>query len=121
MADAIFPAELWTWQDSQYFSVSQEDNAVKGETDGGYVYARRRSTRKPRKTFTTGWTDLSHERYLQAIAFYDQVGTWKVFTYKDPTTNVTYRVRFGAPLKWQYKGFGPTRLWTTSGVSLIET
>jgi hypothetical protein len=120
MADFVFPTNLWTQQDSKNFTVDQEDNAVKGETDGGYVDARPRHTRKPRKIFTTGWTDVNQATYLEAQAFYDQVGTWGVFTWKDPTTDVTYRVRFDKAPKWNYTGMGVAKLWTTSGVTLNE-
>lgn len=119
MADAVFPANLWKKQDSKYFAVEQEDNAIKGETDGGYVDARPRHTRKPRKTFTTGWTDLNHASYLEAITFYELVGTWKVFTWVDPTTGISYRVRFEKGPKWSYAGFGIAKLWGTS-VTLKE-
>lgn len=120
MADAVFPADMAKQQDSKYFAVDQEDNAIKGETDGGYIHARPRHTRRPRKTFTTGWTDVSHATYLNAQAFYDAVGTWKVFTWVDPTTGVTYRVRFDKPPKWSYSGMGVAKIWTCSGVSLKE-
>lgn len=120
MVDAVFPANLAKVQDSQFFAVEQEDNAIKGETDGGYVSARPRHTRKPRKTFTTGYTDISHAHYLEAIAFYEKVGTYKVFTYVDRTTGVTYRVRFDKPPKWSYKGMGVAKIWSCSGITLKE-
>ncbi len=120
MADQVFLASLAKAQDSKYFSVEQEDNAVKGETDGGYVHARRRHTRPPRKTFTTGWTDIGHDLYLEAIEFYNLVGTWNVFTYVDKTTNLTYRVRFDKPPKWGYTGMGSAKLWSCTGVTLKQ-
>lgn len=120
MADAIFPARLAKIQDSKFFSVEQEDNAIKGETDGGYINARPRHTRRPRKTFTTGYTDIAHADYLLAIEFYNQVGTWKVFTYVDRTTNVTYRVRFDKPPKWTWGGVGVAKFWTSASITLKE-
>lgn len=120
MVDAVFPANLAKVQDSQFFSVEQEDNAIKGETDGGYVSARPRHTRKPRKTFTIGYTDISHAHYLEAIAFYELVGTYKVFTYVDRTTGVTYRVRFDKPPKWSFKGMGVAKIWTSAAITLKE-
>ena len=120
MVDAVFPANLAKVQDSQFFSVEQEDNAIKGETDGGYVSARPRHTRKPRKTFTTGYTDISHAHYLEAIAFYETVGTYKVFTYVDRTTGTTYRVRFDKPPKWSYKGMGVAKIWSCGSITLKE-
>uniref|UniRef100_A0AAU6W0F5 Phage tail protein n=1 Tax=Pseudomonas phage Nican01 TaxID=3138540 RepID=A0AAU6W0F5_9CAUD len=120
MADAVFPAAMAKEQDSKYFAVEQEDNAIKGETDGGYINARPRHTRRPRKTFTTGWTDVSHATYLIAQAFYDEVGTWKVFTYVDRTTGVTYRVRFDKPPKWAYSGMGVAKIWSCTAATLKE-
>lgn len=119
MADEVFPSTLADQQDSKHFSVEQEDNAVKGETEGGYIHARRRHTRKPRKTFTTGWTDINHASYQAAIVFYDLVGTWKIFTWVDPTTGTTYRCRFDKPPKWSYTGMGIAKLWSST-VTLKE-
>jgi hypothetical protein len=120
MADAVFPARLAKIQDSKFWSVEQEDNAIKGETDGGYINARPRHTRRPRMTFTTGYTDIAHADYLQAIAFYNLVGTWKVFTYVDKTTGVTHRVRFDKPPKWTYAGAGVAKIWTSASITLKE-
>lgn len=120
MADSIFPARLAKLQDSKFFSVEQEDNAIKSETDGGYVNARARSSRRPRKTFTTGYTDIAHADYLIAQQFYDEVGTWKIFTYVDKTTGVTRRVRFEKPIKWKYVGAGIAKIWTSESITLKE-
>lgn len=120
MADAVFPANLAKIQDSSFFSVEQEDKAIKGETDGGYVSARPRHTRRARRTFTTGYTDISHDDYLSALLFYEQVGTYKVFTYVDRTTGVTYRVRLDKPPKWSYKGMGVAKMWSCGSITLKE-
>lgn len=120
MVDAVFPVNLAKVQDSKFFTVEQEDNAVKGDTEGGYVNARPRHTRRPRKTFTTGYTCISHAHYLEAIAFYEVVGTWKVFTYVDKTTGVTYRVRFDKPPKWTWNGIGIAKIWTSAAITLKE-
>lgn len=120
MADEIYPTRLALIQDSKFLTVTQEDNAVKGETEGGYLNTRPRHTRRPRKTFTTGYTSIVHADYLEAIGFYDKVGTWKVFTWVDKTTGVTYRVRFDKPPKWSYVGAGVAKIWTSEAITLKE-
>lgn len=120
MADPVYPAELAKQQDSSKFKVEQEDNAVKGETEGGYVFARPRNTRKPRKTFTTGYTDISQALCQQLRDFYDKVGTYQVFQWTDPTDQKVYRVRFSAGPKYDYTGVGKTRLWSVSSLTLKE-
>lgn len=120
MPDPIFPAHLAKLQDAKYFKIASEDNAVKGETEGGYVAARPRHTRRPRRTFITGFTDIKHAEYLEIQTFFDQVGTWRVFDYVDPTTLVTHKVRFEKPIECKYTGMGIAKLWTLAEVTLKE-
>ena len=121
MVDPVFPVELASEQDSSKFQVEQEDNAVKGETEGGYVFTRRRNTRRPRRTFTTGFTDISQALQEKLETFYDLVGTHTPFVYTNPATGKTFRVRFTAGPKYQYTGMGKTRLWSVASLTLKET
>ena len=120
MATKVFPEELAKLQDSQFFKVELEDKAIKGESEGGYIHARPRHTRRPRRTFTTGYTEISQVAKEQLFAFYDQVGTFDKFVYTDPTSGSSHEVRFDKPFSAKYKGIGKTALWTIQDVVLKE-
>lgn len=120
MADKSFPASLAPIQDSQYFQIELEDKAVKGEVEGGYVHIRPRHTRRPRRTFKTGFTELTQAQWEALVAFYDEVGTYTKFDYVNPTDNQSFEVRFNKPFSGKYKGMGPTRLWNVTDIELKE-
>ena len=74
------------------------DNAIKSSTESGYVLARPRFTRNMLKfgpiQMVVDGTDLGLFQ-----AFYDQVGTYTIFTWTHPTTATSYNVRFASPPK----------------------
>lgn len=115
-----FPAALAKVQDSQYFQIEVEDKGLKGEADGGYVHVRPRHTRKPRRTFKTGFTELTQVEYQALLDFYDLVGTYTKFAYVNPTTGVTHEVRFNKAFTGKYKGMGGRHLWNVTDIELIE-
>lgn len=120
MTTPVFPAALAQLQDSKYFGITPEDKTIKGESEGGYVHTRPRHTRKPRLTFKTGFTEISQQQKDQLLAFYEQVGGYTKFLYIDPTSSLTYTVRFSKPLSFKYAGIGPTRLWNVADIELTE-
>ncbi len=107
-------------QDSKYFSIEQLDNSVKGELEGGYVHTRPRTTRKPRKRFTTGFTDISAADFKTLCDFYDDVGTHSTFTWVNPVYGTTHEVRFEKPFRGKYVGMGPAFLFTVTDITLLE-
>lgn len=115
-----FPAVLAAIQDSQYFQIELEDKGIKGEADGGYVHVRPRHTRKPRRTFKTGFTELTQDQYQILLDFYDLVGTYTKFAYVNPTTLVVHEVRFNKAFSGKYKGMGGRHLWNVTDIELIE-
>lgn len=120
MANRVFPAALAAIQDSQYFETDYEDKSIKGEVDGGYLNVRPRHTRRPRRTFKTGFTEISQEHKELLESFYDEVGCYLKFDYTDPTSGKLFTVRFDKPFAAKYKGIGKTRLWNIQEVVLKE-
>jgi phage-related protein len=108
-------------EDSAECQVEVEDVAVRSETDGGYVYTRARHTRTPRKTWTTGFTNISHAQKTELEQFYQtQRGGSDSFTYTPPTEGVEKIVRFKGPLKFQYTGAGTYFRWDVKNIDLEE-
>lgn len=120
MADKTFPASLAEIQDSQYFQIELEDKGLKGEVEGGYTHTRPRHTRKPRRSFKTGFTEITQAQMQTLLDFYDLVGTYDKFNYTDPTTGAVYEMRFDKPFSPKYKGVGTTKLWTITDVVLKQ-
>lgn len=120
MTTVTFPAAIARLQDSKYFGLAPEDKTIKGESEGGYVHARPRHTRKPRLTFKTGFTELTQGQKDELLTFFEQVGCYAKFLYIDPTSSVQYTVRFAKPLSFKYAGIGPTRLWNVTDIELTE-
>jgi len=120
MANPVFPVALAAIQDSKYLTIEYEDKAVKGEVEGGYTHTRPRHTRRPRRKFTTGFTEITQAEFNLLEAFYDQVGTYTKFDWTNPATGEVFVVRFDKQLKAKYEGMGPTRLYTLTSIELQE-
>lgn len=120
MATITFPVNLAAIQDSQHFGIDYEDKGLKGETDGGYVLSRPRHTRPPRKTFKTGFTEITQAQMNELEAFYEQVGTYLKFNYTHPVKKTVHEVRFGKNFSAKYKGIGSTSLWNITDIELKE-
>lgn len=115
-----FPINLALRQDSIYYSRTQDDLAIKTKMESGYTHARARSTRRPRKTFTTGFTDISQEEMTQLESFYDKVGAFDTFNWTDPTSGVVYVVRFEGAFKSIYRGAGAHHRYNVTNITLKE-
>lgn len=111
MSNPNFPT-LTMGEDSRFFSVEQEDPAIRTNMEGGYVSSRARHTRTPRKTFTSGLTNLTNADKATLEAFWDTVrGGSVIFNWTSPQNAVVYAVRFKEPLRWKYTGKGPNQTW----------
>lgn len=107
-------------EDSSKFSISFEDPVVRGEVEGGYVTTRARHTRRPRRTFTTGFTDMTPAQILSLENFYDSKrGGSVAFTYAHPTTGTVFTVRFKG-FSENYSGAGSVFRWDVGSVQLEE-
>lgn len=111
MANPIFPT-LAKGQDSKHYGVELEDPAMRTQMEGGYVVSRAKHTRRPRRTFKTGFTGIGAADYATLQNFWDTVrGGSVIFDWTDPITNVVWQVRFAEKLVFKYAGIGNTRLW----------
>lgn len=115
---AVFP--LATKQDSEQFGFEQEDTGMRTEMEGGYVLTRPRHLRNPRRTWKTGFTNLSDTDKATFESFYNTNGTFQSFTYSLPVSGTNVTVRFKSPPKYDYKGFGATLRWNVTDIFLEE-
>jgi hypothetical protein len=103
--------------DSSKFSPEKENPAMASKMDGGYVVTRPRHTRRPRRTFSCGFTDMNGARQVAFDAFYDSVaGGSAIFNFVHPITAEVIPVRFttDTTLPWTYSGAGLTQLWSVA-------
>lgn len=108
-------------EDSKYFSVSQADPVKRAEVDGGYTVTRPRYTRLPRKTWTTGFSDLTDAEKDSFATFWDlKMGGADSFTYLNPADAVTYTVRFKGMPKIKYVGMASLRRWEITDITLEQ-
>jgi len=117
-----FPTvELAGLEDSKHFGVSQADPVKRAEIDGGYAVTRPRYTRLPRKTWTTGFSDLTDAQKDSFTTFWDaHMGGSDSFTYLNPADAVTYTVRFKGQPKIDYVGMAALRRWEIKGITLEQ-
>jgi len=115
------PAGMTSKEDSKYFEVSQEDPAIRTSTDGGYQLTRPRYTRRPRRVFKTGFTQISEaDRALLETFWNTQLGGSKSFTWTIPTTLEEVTVRFEEEMDFKYKGVGGTHYFDVTSIKLRE-
>jgi hypothetical protein len=111
LTNPVFPT-LTKTQDSKFYGIELEDTGLKTPMDGGYVVSRARHTRRPRRTFRTGFTDLTPDDATLLENFYDLVrGSSVVFDWTDPITTSVWQVRFIDKLSFQYTGVGISKRW----------
>ena len=115
-----FPSALADLQDSSKFGFEQEDVGIRSEMEGGYVLTRPRHTRTPRRTWHTGFTDLSDADKTTFENFVAVQGTYLAFNYTLPVSGTIVNVRFKEIPKYEYKGSGPALRWTINDSILEE-
>jgi hypothetical protein len=107
----VFP-KLDKEQDSRFYEVVLEDVGMKSPLDGGYVASRPKHTRRPRRSFKTGYSKISNADRATLEAFYTQtLGSSIIFEWCDPVECFTYQVRFAGPMSFKYVGMGVSQLW----------
>jgi hypothetical protein len=107
-------------EDTAKFGFDVEDVGIRSTMEGGYVLTRPRHTRKPRRTWMTGFTDLSNDEMNTFLAFWDDVGTFKGFTYYVIPNNELVNVRFASKPSFAYKGQGGNYRWDINDIKLEE-
>lgn len=111
---------LATKQDAAHFGFEQEDVGIRSEMEGGYVLTRPRHTRTPRRTWKTGFTDLSDADKTTFESFINDVGTYQAFDYNLPVSGTLVNVRLKTIPKYEYKGFGTNMRWNITEIVLEE-
>lgn len=112
---------LNTLQDSSKYNEALEDVALRNKMEGGYVYTRPKFTRNARKTFITGFTEITNEEKLTLEAFWQTVkGGSDIFTWVNPVMSTTHNVRFTKPISFKYAGIGNVHRWNVDGLELEE-
>lgn len=114
----VFPMQ--DKQDSKYFDFMQEDVAIVGSMEGGYDITRPRTTRKPRRIFTTGFTHITELRRHILESFYNEHGKYKSFLWTNPVSLEEMTVRIVEWPKAKYVGIGGYHVWDWSGIKLKE-
>jgi phage-related protein len=98
-------------QDSSKYQVQQENPAIASPMEGGYVLTRPRHTRRPRKTWTSGFQALTEAQKNTLQAFFDSChGGSVIFNWTNPTDHTVVAVRFttDTTLQFAYSGIGGT-------------
>lgn len=108
-------------QDARKFNEESEDVAVREKMEGGYVFTRPKFTRAARRTFRTGFTDLTNAEKEELDAFwYAMKGGTKIFAWKHPITGVSYNVRFQKSFTFRYTGVGSYYRWDVDEIALEQ-
>ncbi len=113
---AIYFPTLSIGMNSKVFSSEAENPVVRTKMEGGYVTSRPRHTRRPRRTYTVGFTFLSEADRIALETFWDTVkGGSVAFYWTHPTTGVERLMRFaeGESLSFKHIGVGSNLRWET--------
>ncbi|MFP3609174.1 hypothetical protein SB778_03555 [Paraburkholderia sp. SIMBA_050] len=103
--------------DSSKFQPEKENPALASKMDGGYVVTRPRHTRRPRRTFTLGFTDFSDAQRAAVDQHFDDMhGGSSIFYFVHPVSKETILARYttDTTLQWTYSGSGHTPLWSVT-------
>lgn len=110
-------------QDSQYFRErSAENPAVAKKMEGGYVHTRPRHTRRPRRSFSTGFSFLNEADKAALQAFWNAVhGSSDAFYWTHPISKEQIYCRFAESeeFEFRYAGVGDNFRWDIE-LKLVE-
>lgn len=116
---AAFPT-LGNKEDSAKFGFMQEDVGMRSDMEGGYVITRPRHTRTPRRTWSTGFTNISNTEKTTLESFFNDHGTFKAFDYNVPIGGELVSVRFKETIKFKFVGWPTNPRWDVDGIMLEE-
>lgn len=108
MADAyMFPADFpepripWLTNAGDSYGMEIQDSTITTTSDANYKHTRPRTTRMIH-TWTFSWTRVSAADFAKLKAFWETVGTFQQFAWKNWMDGKTYSARFTTtPLNWQ--------------------
>ena len=110
-------------EDAKYYGVEYEDVTIAAEMEGGYVVTRPRHTRKPRRTWTTGYSSISQSDLTIWETFFDSIrGGSLAFDWTNPVTSVVHSVRLkaGEMPRIEYRGAGTNYRYDITNIKLEE-
>lgn len=111
--DPISGIENRTFEDSSLFKENIEDQSKTVSSDNGYSYSRPRYTRRARRKFTTGFTEIDNDQKQELSDFYyDRMGGSEPFIYVHPVTRENINCKFDGALDFDYIGHGETYRWS---------
>ncbi|CDT52508.1 hypothetical protein VCR15J2_390002 [Vibrio coralliirubri] len=120
MSQPTYP-KLSDKPDRSKYGINIEDPALKNDMEGGYVASRPRFYRKPRRTFSFGYTMLHDDDYKKLLSFWDEVkGGSEMFEYTDFDDGKVYMVRFKEQFAGKFVGKGIAKYWDVTGIILEE-
>lgn len=110
--------------DGESYRLSAPNPSKDGEqTDGGYWITRPRYTRKPPRSFSFKFVDISQADRDELLAFWEDVkGSSVAFNWRDPTDDALYNVRFGKGFELEFSrtGHGTNHRYDTNEIKLTE-
>ena len=110
--------------DGLTFTQLQEDPAIaEAKMEGGYVLSRPRFTRRPRRTFSFDYVDMTDTSKTSLETFWNTVfGSANSFTWVHPITFENILVRFSKDTKMKFTrvGYGPINRWKSDTIVLTE-
>lgn len=102
-----------TFEDSSLFKESIEDQSKSVASDNGYVYTRPRYTRRARRIFTTGFTEIDQDQKQELDEFYfARMGGAEPFSYEHPVSKEMLTCKFDGGLDYSYVGHGDNYRWS---------
>lgn len=109
MAD--FPPAGFEREDAKYYKTAQEDGTIRSSSEGGYEMTRRRFTRNPRKTYTTGFTEITDAQLQTLESIWDANMGHTIFQWTHPIRGTVHDCRFTKPFEVSYSGKGSHRVY----------
>ena len=99
-AALTFPT-LVSSQDSKKYRVELDDNTMSEELEGGYTVTRARTTRRARRTWNIGYTEITDADKIALENFFGQVLNAVIFNWTNTENNVVYQARFVGKLAFE--------------------
>lgn len=102
--------------DVNKWSFTQEDPAIRTPIEGGYVVTRPRHTRKPRRTWSIGFTYITEaDKELIRTCYESARGGSDYIVWTNPETLEVLNVRFTGEIRYAFSGKkGGNRRWDVS-------
>lgn len=96
---------------SQYYDIAYEENVKRNDTSGGYELTRPQFTRKPRKTFKTGFVEMSASDFDIFEKFFEKYQLSKSFTWFNQASQSNHTVRINSAPNVTWRGIGSRALY----------